>query len=885
MTLNNQQFRILHWNSNGISNYSTLKQFEVLLEKHSIHVASLNETFFTSDHRPYFCNYLLYRNDRTDTRGGGVALLVHRSIEHRLLPLTRTTNIENLSIEVTINQRRIVLCTAYCPRYTANFKNDVIALTQCSREFILLGDLNSKHTSWRCESNNRAGTVLNSLQHQCNFFVFHSDSPTLYPHQNNRTPSTVDLVLSNTSLSMHLKTLGYEIPSDHRPVMCTIRCSAFNSVETSGYDYAQCNWRLFKREVRSHIRFSTNSYHTTCAINRELEAFKHLILRARDRAVPRKFHSKVASLPACTMRNIRERNKFKRKANRSSDDRATLVYNQCIRFLTKTINRQINKERNRQWSYLLENMTPGDKKFWKVSRSLRGKRKMQLPPLEVGNDKLVSDEEKAEILANTFLNSHILTQNYKHPSEHNILRTVENFNSNPPDGSNVVLITESELTSILLQIKATKAPGLDNIPNILLKNLPEEAVKLLVRIFNSCMKLNYFPSEFKKAKVVAVHKASKPRNNPSSYRPISLLSNLGKIYEKCILYRMNEFAVANNLIIKEQFGFKRDHSTVHQTKRICNKILLNKSCKKSTGMVLLDIEKAFDTVWHNGLIYKLISMNFPEYLCKIIADYLKNRSFCVSVNNRSSSFKSIPAGLPQGSILSPILYSLYTSDFKHTRSFNVAYYADDTALISSSKLTSALLKKMEKSLESCNKYFTKWKIKINHAKTQAIIFPYNKSPKRNPARPIIFNGNNIEIQKIVKYLGVTFDHKLLFSKHINSACEKAVKSLRALWPILNRRSPLNLKNKNLIYKCVIRPILSYASPVWYKAARCHIKKMQIIQNKCLKMIHNKHWRFPTQSLHDETGYEKYRDFIERQNLNFFTKVRNSFYEIIRECIE
>lgn len=172
---------------------------------------------------------------------------------------------------------------------------------------------------------------------------------------------------------------------------------------------------------------------------------------------------------------------------------------------------------------------------------------------------------------------------------------------------------------------------------------------------------------------------------------------------------------------------------------------------------------------------------------------------------------------------------------------------------------------------------------MNYEKTQAIIFPYNKSYKRNPSRQLKFQNNTIGVKDEVNYLGVILDKKLIFRKHIESACNKATNSLRALRALLHRRSFLSHQNKNLLFKCVLRPILSYASPIWYKAAKCHLKKLQIIQNKCLKIINNKYWRYSTRRLHNETGYEMFTDFIARQNLNYFSRTSNSSYAIIREC--
>lgn len=349
--------------------------------------------------------------------------------------------------------------------------------------------------------------------------------------------------------------------------------------------------------------------------------------------------------------------------------------------------------------------------------------------------------------------------------------------------------------------------------------------------------------------------------------------------------RLHDFIGNSSIITDEQFGFKKHHSAVHQINRITNIIKANKHRKQSTGLILLDVEKAFDTVWHNGLVYKLLQTNIPRYLCGLIGNFLANRTFVVAVNNTLSTPKTITAGLPQGSILSPILYSIYTSDFSPPSFLKTAYYADDTALITSSKLTKSLLKKMEKGFTACRKYFYKWKIKINPNKTQAIIFPYNNSPKRLPNRQLHFENESLSIEKDVKYLGVYLDKKLNFAKHIDETCKKSMKTIRALWPILNKRSTLNLKNKNLIYKSVIRPTLTYGSPIWYKAAKTHLQKLQIIQNKCLKIINKKHWRYSTQLLHSETGYEMINDFVKQINDKYFENVENSSYHLIRECRE
>lgn len=188
-------------------------------------------------------------------------------------------------------------------------------------------------------------------------------------------------------------------------------------------------------------------------------------------------------------------------------------------------------------------------------------------------------------------------------------------------------------------------------------------------------------------------------------------------------------------------------------------------------------------------------------------------------------------------MLSPILYSIFTSDFAILRNQEAAFYADDSALICSGKVSNAIIKKLECSLNSAQKYFRKWKIKVNHEKTQAIIFPFNNSPKRIPSLHLEIEGVTVNVKDNIKYLGLIIDKKLNFKLHINYVCEKAIKCGRALFPLLNRRSCLNNTNKLLLYKMCILPLMSYACQIWFeKAAKSNTKKLQIIQNKNLKII-------------------------------------------------
>lgn len=231
------------------------------------------------------------------------------------------------------------------------------------------------------------------------------------------------------------------------------------------------------------------------------------------------------------------------------------------------------------------------------------------------------------------------------------------------------------------------------------------------------------------------------------------------------------------------------------------------------------------------------------------------------------------------------LYAVFISDFKKPPNCEIALYADDTAIFTSSKQIRGVLSKLQKGLNAANRYFRKWKIKPNPEKSQAICFPSNNSKRLIPSHNLDMNNNEIPFGDNAKYLGIILDKKLNFGSHIKYMCEKAVKCNRSLYPFLNRRSKLSLDNKMLLYTQVIRAILTYGCQVFKDAANCHMKKIQIIQNKNLKIINNLPWRFPTSVLHENTEVPMISVFIEQQCSSFYAKCEQSSFPLIRNLVE
>lgn len=283
-------------------------------------------------------------------------------------------------------------------------------------------------------------------------------------------------------------------------------------------------------------------------------------------------------------------------------------------------------------------------------------------------------------------------------------------------------------------------------------------------------------------------------------------------------------------------------------------------------MILLDIEKAFDTVWHEGFLYKIMKLNFPKYLVCLLKSYITNRKFKVFIGENSSHSKNITAGVPQGSILGPTLYNIYTSDIPKPPHVNLALYADDTAMYLSSWRVDTISHRLTNAFKIINKYFHKWKIKVNNSKTEAIIFS-----KRRPKlyHNIIVNNANVDWMPCVKYLGLNLDSKLTFTQHTKCTKNKALAAIYSLYPIFNKKSKLSEKNKTIIYKTLIRPIITYAAPVWSSMSKSNYKSLQVIQNKCLKIAGNYPNFYSTSVIHKEMKVEYLSDFTKKIGHKFF----------------
>lgn len=282
-----------------------------------------------------------------------------------------------------------------------------------------------------------------------------------------------------------------------------------------------------------------------------------------------------------------------------------------------------------------------------------------MPPLETGSGIATTSKEKAEALADSLEAQFLPHQSRLPVFSNNVEEEVDKFLAIFPS-CEPELTTQDELQDEINALKKGKAPGSDQISNKVLSYLPPRLLVHLLWIMNACLSSAHFPSAWKHAIVVSFPKNGKNHRLPSSYRPISLLCTMGKLFEKIFLKRLTAHIERFNILPNEQFRFRPGHDTSMQVMRLVEKTAEGLAEKRDTATILLDVAKAFDSVWHKGVIFKLTQIRLPDIYVHLVWSFLKGRSFACRVNEEISTSRPCRAGVPQGAITSSTLYTQFT---------------------------------------------------------------------------------------------------------------------------------------------------------------------------------------------------------------------------------
>ena len=473
------------------------------------------------------------------------------------------------------------------------------------------------------------------------------------------------------------------------------------------------------------------------------------------------------------LRHLRHK---KNKAHRKAKNLNTPHYWQKFREMRNSYNNKVKEAKieseAKRANSLKNSDTLTSKKWWKLAKSYIKKdhaQKSAYPPLKDGNNMICDDQDKAELF-NSFFLTHSTLDDSNEPDPDDTVRTNQTLTS--------LKILEKDVSDLIKSLDTNKATGPDNISQKMLKEARDAITPSLTKLFNMSLDLAKYPSQWKRAHVLPIFKKDDSAS-VDNYRPVSILSCVGKLFERVIFKYVYNFCRDNNVISLKQSGFKPGDSTVYQLAHLYHLFSEAIDKQKDIRLVFCDVSKAFDRVWHKGLIAKLRRVGITGKLLEWFQDYLINRKQRVVINGQYSSWGSVLAGVPQGSVLGPLLFLIYINDItEEAQSSEIRLFADDTILYVIVDNPTEGAAALNADLERVGKLASKWLVRFSAPKTKTMFISKKKKPVANP--PLIMNRTVLEEVHSYKHLGVTITKDLLWNKHIENLATKANQSLDVL---------------------------------------------------------------------------------------------------------
>lgn len=813
---------VCHANVRSVLAPGRLYELKLLVSMHNIDVLCLSETWL----KPKDLNSAIslpgfqppLRLDRSQRRGGGVAIYIKDGIAATRLA-TSVGNLECLAVKLHFPKRKsLLVLTAY---RAPNEDNDVFLdnleefLTRLPvANLLLVGDFNAKHSFWlSSQDTNSEGRALKVFADSHNLHQLVTD-PTYNVSSNN--PSLLDLVFTNRPCSV-LSTSTLPPMADHCPVVTSL--SLTKSPPPKSYSRVQFVYADADVDGLLHYLSSVNwpdfdrldvNDSTVCWSDIFLSACSRFIPKQQKRVNP---SSKPWFSPYLRyLARYRDR-LFKRSRGMPTSSKVMIAY-RTVRNLFVAELRAAEKRYFASLGYRLTSCQLGPRKWWHLAKQACGwSTTRQIPALSVNNVLLTSSSDKADAF-----NAHFQQQCSASPPAISIPLTTPDS----PLFHEFQQVSASDVATELRKLCLYKSSGVDDISNGLLKIGLQEISQHLASIFNHSMSEGVFPASWKSAILSPVLKSGKDASLPSSYRPIALLSCVSKVFERLVCKQITSFCFENNVLPDEQYGFLKGRSAEWQLLTVLQDWHHALDRKNCVHAIFLDAAKAFDRVDHSVLLRKLADSGVVGSALKWFGSYLTERRIQTRVDGTVSSALPVTSGVPQGSVLGPLLFLLYFKDIPTVVDAAAALFADDTMIYRCDCVGDASQPccSIENDLVSLSNWAVSNKVEFNAAKSADICV--GSKPSSSPA---ILDGQPLPRVACQKHLGVTLSCNLKWDEHISQLLSQVAGPV-ALCKRLAYRYHMPFSPVRRFYVAFIRPRLEYCSAVWGGCPRRWQRKLE-----------------------------------------------------------
>lgn len=687
-------------------------------------------------------------------------------------------------------------------------------------------------------------------------------------HYTETSSSVIDLIMVSNPHSVDIAGVGEPFLLQdiryHCPIFCIFKFKKYvvKPFRRKIWIYDQGNYEELRQKVSDFDWDSTRDND----VNLYSKTFTDTLLSIAERCIP----TRIVTIRPCDLpwinsnirKLIRKRNRIFRKYKRNKSNTNFERFKHARNEVTKNLRKAKHEYFQNLATKLKTSNDLSSRDYWKTLKSfISPAQKSSIPPLLHDNRYVEDNNEKADLLNTYFAQQTLLDDNMTNPPE---------FEIRDRPSLNTILISPSEVEDILRSLKIGKASGPDMINNRVLKELANPLAKPLSDLFNHSMSNCVCPDMWKEANVSPLYKKDDP-SLVNNYRPISLLSTVGKVMEKVIHKHMFNFFSEHQLITPLQSGFVPGDSTVNQLVDIYDTFCKALDDGKEVRAVFCDISKAFDRVWHKGLLFKLKEAGIDSSLLQWISSYLSNRKQRVIIPGGSSNWIPIQAGVPQGSILGPLLFLIYINDIVLNINSTVRLFADDTSLylIVDDPVTTARCLNLD--LDVIHQWAERWLVKFNAAKSESLLVSRKTNKHVHP--PLFMNNEQIKEVSSHKHLGIFLSNDGTWHEHINYITAKAwvrINVMRKLKFLLDRSS------LEKIYTSFIRPLLEYGDVVWDNCTRYEVNAIEKIQLEAARITTGTTKLVSVSLLYKETGWETLEARRSKHKLCLFFKMNNNF---------
>ena len=800
--------------------------------------------------------------------------------------LKREDKSASCSVEIHINNKIYHFCSVYYPNGTnktdtEQFKKFVSH--NDGKEYIFSGDFNDHAELWSgLDKDKNKISKLSTSINEANLIKLNDGSATRFPPRPDQNPSAIDLTFVSPNLgdshwAVITDRLGF---SDHCPIFGSIPLNGIfePSVQKPAYIYDKANWVSYHSLLSSEESNSPgkNSTWENLDVNSHFTKFHENIFKVADdkNVIPKtKSHVNYNYTPWWTEECTLAKHNLQ-IASHNYTVNITTANKQILANMTDNYNQTLAQAKLKDWENTLENDIVDYRDssvLWRKIKKIRRGRPGGRSPIVWKGKQCSTEKEKAKALAeaisgnsktdclvdkNEITRRANFEKDYKDPTPDNTMKI------NAP-------ITMAELEEAIKDIRSKKkACGSDPLNYLMISHLPPNQKHTLLGLFNKCLTQGEIPDQWKEAQVFTILKPGKPPSDPNSYRPISLTPHTGKLFEKIIKSRLEHYLEDNVILPDAQSGFRHSRSTTDNLTYLTEhmKAALRKKYQ-GTYCTFFDIEKAFDRVWHTKLLSKLAGIGISGNIYQVIKSFLTGRKIAVKYGNEISDYYSIDMGVPQGAVLSPLLFIIMLHDIEEEvvlRGNKIMLYADDIALLSEigpmkrggigtgDPMNKELLDKHQKAINSLIKYMEDHGFKFSGKKTQFQCVSNYNIPKREAE--IEVNDTTIKHSNLIKYLGLTFHSQLSWKAHFTEVKKKSYKINNLLKMLSAKSWAMGTKFLVDVARSLIRSLVSYGQECFFAAKPSELKILDTIEHIALRIVLGVPPNTSHEHLHSEVGW-------------------------------